>query len=464
MPRIFLSYADQDKSIAEKIALDLRKSGIDVWFDQWALKVGDSLLDKIRTGINRSDFLAVLLSPHSVRSKWVEQEINMAFIRELERREAVLLPILIEECDLPRILATRKYADFRKSYEYGLKELLKAIPTPPSRHLSWEKLSGKDFERFVALLLEKEGFSNVHEFSRGADRGVGIIAEFTTQRPGEEFEKQKWVIECKHYRSRKVTLDSLHQLIAYATTAHADAALLVTSSEPTITAIQTARRLQDFSGRQFVIWDRSKLDALVSKHPDLATMYFGVEIQAVLEDTDCWKFVERMVHILAKIRAGIRGWKQFENVCIEILNFLFIPPLGSPKIRARSFSGIDVRDAIYPNRAPDGAWKYYRQELDAKYVVFDFKNYDKEDLNKDDVNQVRNYLKKTLGRFGFLCSTKPPTQSALLARNQAYAEEKKVILFLTTTDLVEMMRRKCRGEDSCDVIPDLLDEFYICYE
>jgi len=464
MTRVFLSYANQDKSTAEKIASDLKKSGIDVWFDLWEMKVGDSLVDKIRTAINRSDFLAVLLSPHSVKSKWVEQEINIAFTRELERREAVLLPILIEECELPPFFAARKYADFRKTYEDGLKELLAVIPTPPSSHLPWEKLSGIEFERFVALLLAKEGFSNVHEFSRSADRGVDIIAEFTAQRPGGEVEKQKWVVECKHYRSKKLTLDSLHQLIAYATSAHADAGLLVTSSEPTITAIQTAKRLQESSGRPLVIWDRNKLDALVSQHPDLVTMYFGQEIQPASENTDCWKIVERMINTLAKIPSGIKGWKEFENVCIEILNFLFVPPLRSPKIQARSFSGIDVRDAIYPNRASDGEWKYCREELDAKYVVFDFKNYNKEELNKEDVNQVRNYLKKTLGRLGFICSTKTPTQSALLARNQAYTEERKVILFLTTTDIVEMMRRKCRDEDPCDVITDLLDEFYICYE
>jgi len=464
MPRVFLSYAAQDRGIAEKIATDLRKSGIDISFDRWEMKVGDSLLEKIRTAVNRSDFLAVLLSPHSVRSGWVKQEMNIAFARELERREAVLLPILIEDCDLPPILAARKYADFRINYEYGLKELLRALPVLPSRRLPWETLSAADFERLVASLLKKEGFSNVHGFGRGADRGVDIVAEFITKRPGGEFEKQKWVIECKHYRSRKVTLDSLHQLVAYASTAHADATLLATSSELTITATQAARRLQELSGRELVIWDKGRLDILVSKHPDLVTAYFGAEIRPAFEDTDCWKFIARMTDNLAKIPPGKKGWKHFEDVCIEILNFLFVPPLKPPKIQSRSFSGIDVRDAIYPNRASDGEWKYYREELEAKYVVFDFKNLDKEELNKEDVNQVKNYLKRTLGRLGFICSTKPPTDSALLTRNHAYTEEKKVILFLTTVELVEMMRRKCRGEDPCDVITDILDNFYIRYE
>ena len=83
---------------------------------------------------------------------------------------------------------------------------------------------------------------------------------------------------------------------------------------------------------------------------------------------------------------GIAGWRDYEDVATEIVTRLFVPPLSGPRVQARSFSGIDRRDAIFGNRnmTPDTTWGQLRLELDARMPLLEFKNYDGE-IGKEEV-------------------------------------------------------------------------------
>jgi predicted esterase len=75
MRTVFISYSNKDRDFAERLATDLRASGAGVWFDQWKIKVGHSITQKINDGIHDNDYLAVVLSPYSVASPWVKKEL-----------------------------------------------------------------------------------------------------------------------------------------------------------------------------------------------------------------------------------------------------------------------------------------------------------------------------------------------------------------------------------------------------
>jgi len=130
MRTVFISYSSKNREFAEKLATDLRASGVGVWFDQWEIKVGDSITQKINDGIHDNDYLAVVLSPDSVASDWVKKEINAAMMKELNRRSVFVLPILYRDCKIPALIADKRYADFRKSYQFGFSEVLQVL-TPP---------------------------------------------------------------------------------------------------------------------------------------------------------------------------------------------------------------------------------------------------------------------------------------------------------------------------------------------
>src|SRR5438105_11735312 len=103
--QVFLSYAQADKDIADRVADALRRAGLRVWFDAWELAQGDSIADRIDQAVRSSDLLVVLLSPRSVESKWVQTELSAALARELKDRAITVIPALIEDCAIPLSLA-----------------------------------------------------------------------------------------------------------------------------------------------------------------------------------------------------------------------------------------------------------------------------------------------------------------------------------------------------------------------
>lgn len=125
---LFISYSHEDRSFVEQLATDLKTKGLRVWYDQWELKVGNSLIEKISFGIKSQDFLIIVLSKSSVKSEWVRKELNAALIKELQEKRVVILPVVIEDCDIPPLLSDKVYADFRKGYSSGLNKLLDAFP------------------------------------------------------------------------------------------------------------------------------------------------------------------------------------------------------------------------------------------------------------------------------------------------------------------------------------------------
>ena len=168
---------------------------------------------------------------------------------------------------------------------------------------------------------------------------------------------------------------------------------------------------------------------------------------------------------------GRTGWSQFEDICTRVLEYLFVPPLIKPNRQPRTYSGVNRRDAIFPNRNITNTgnlnclnWHHLYVELNARLILFEFKNYDSTSLGHDEVNQTRNYLVSTIGKLGIIISTKDPDESALRQRNIAYTQEGKVIIFLKREHLKEMLATKERGEDPSDLIMDMIELFYIQHE
>jgi hypothetical protein len=135
-PTVFISYSHADSRFVDQLADKLRASGVDVWIDKWKIKVGDSITHKVNEGIGASDFLIIVLSCASVKSKWVREELNAALIRNIEaEKHAFILPILLEDCEIPELLRHRRYANFKDDPELAFQELLEVIrparKTPP---------------------------------------------------------------------------------------------------------------------------------------------------------------------------------------------------------------------------------------------------------------------------------------------------------------------------------------------
>lgn len=136
MAYVFLSHAHDDKPFARYLAADLRAVGHSVWIDEAEIGIGDSLIDKIRAGLDQVDFVCAILSRTSIASAWVQKELEIASLREIDERRVVVLPLLLEDVPLPGFLKGKLYADFRKTEQYDseLERVLAAlgpVETPP---------------------------------------------------------------------------------------------------------------------------------------------------------------------------------------------------------------------------------------------------------------------------------------------------------------------------------------------
>ena len=73
MAKVFLSHSSKDRVVADKIAKSLSLSGIDVWYDTWEIRVGNSISHEIQKGLKEADFIVVILTKNSVKSGWVQK-------------------------------------------------------------------------------------------------------------------------------------------------------------------------------------------------------------------------------------------------------------------------------------------------------------------------------------------------------------------------------------------------------
>ncbi|MEA2588585.1 MAG: hypothetical protein QOH66_1512, partial [Actinomycetota bacterium] len=89
----FISHAAEDKeSIARPLALRLQTPGLVVWYDEFTLRVGDSLRRTIDFGLARSQYGIVILSHNFFNKQWPQKELDGLVARE-KFGQKVILPV-----------------------------------------------------------------------------------------------------------------------------------------------------------------------------------------------------------------------------------------------------------------------------------------------------------------------------------------------------------------------------------
>ena len=118
MSSVFISYSHNDKSFADMLACDLRDAGHAVWYDKTEIRVGDSIVDRISDAIGSADFVAAIISSTSLNSEWVKKELDLASNREVNEKRGLVLPILLDDVELPGFHKANYYADCRTGDSY----------------------------------------------------------------------------------------------------------------------------------------------------------------------------------------------------------------------------------------------------------------------------------------------------------------------------------------------------------
>ena len=123
--QIFISYAHSDKEFAARLVEDLSDYDIKIWQDTRNIPSGANWDLEVQKGLDSSDLMLILLSVASAASQNVADEWSY-FID----KNKLILPVLIEVCEVPFRLSRRQRVDLTIDYKLGFQQLIKALGSP----------------------------------------------------------------------------------------------------------------------------------------------------------------------------------------------------------------------------------------------------------------------------------------------------------------------------------------------
>ena len=129
-PLVFVSYAKEDKDRAKELYCHSKKIGLNPWLDEEDILPGEVWVDEIRKTICSSDFFVICLSKASVNKRgFIQKEIGIALdvLDEIPEGKIYLIPVRLEECDVPKRLSSYQWVDLFEPDGLGFHKLLKSL-------------------------------------------------------------------------------------------------------------------------------------------------------------------------------------------------------------------------------------------------------------------------------------------------------------------------------------------------
>lgn len=123
-PKVFISYSHSDKEWARKFAETIASTGLEIWFDEFNIKLGQPLIEAIEKGLRESNVVVLLINAENINRPTLFFEIGAA----LSMNKAIIpvIPKDFEYHKLPLPLQRIKFL-FRNSPEETAKELAAAV-------------------------------------------------------------------------------------------------------------------------------------------------------------------------------------------------------------------------------------------------------------------------------------------------------------------------------------------------
>ena len=92
---IFICHATEDKeSVARPLAKKLQSMDLKVWYDEFELDWGNSLMKSIDNGLKNSQYGIVILSPSFFKKSWPQKELRGLYNLSMSKDEDMILPLL----------------------------------------------------------------------------------------------------------------------------------------------------------------------------------------------------------------------------------------------------------------------------------------------------------------------------------------------------------------------------------
>lgn len=159
--------------------------------------------------------------------------------------------------------------------------------------------------------------------------------------------------------------------------------------------------------------------------------------------------------------------KEYEDICVEILKNVLGEYLGLWKVQESSNNGLYRFNLCckIKNGVNQDFFDTIKNYFNTKYIVFEFKNYEKE-ISQKEIYTTEKYLyEKALRRVAIIISRKGASKNALSAARGCLRENGKLIMCLSDQDLIELINIKEKEEQpTAEFFEVMLDDLLIQLE
>lgn len=132
---IFISYSHSDEEYARKIKKRLEDlcAGTKIFLSSESVNPGENFVSSIEDALTQAQYFLQILSPKSVMADWPLAERTAALLQDPSGRLGRVIPIIIEDCNLPPLLSIRQWIDLRKksNFEGGMERLARRVCNRP---------------------------------------------------------------------------------------------------------------------------------------------------------------------------------------------------------------------------------------------------------------------------------------------------------------------------------------------
>lgn len=172
---------------------------------------------------------------------------------------------------------------------------------------------------------------------------------------------------------------------------------------------------------------------------------------------------EELLEKLKKCQPGSAHWREYEDVCRDILSYCLVPPLLDPAEQSVTGDGFHKRDFIFhipiiPMEELPDYWKYFIYKY-GRAIIVDCKNY-AEELKENEILIASKYLgKNKLTQLGLLIARKGLSEGGKKGQKEKWEQEEKLLICLNDQDLTKMLELKERGDEPWKVIDTRIRDF-----
>src|SRR5262245_32201685 len=179
---VAISFAGEQRKEARDIAEGLKRDGVKVFFDEyedaelWGKNLYEHLSEVYK---DRAQYCIILVSAAYAKKVWPSHERRSAQARALHESQEYILPVRIDDTELPGLLPTISYLDFNR---YGAEGVCRSFLRKTGRGNSVSEMSPELKITTSPLVLIQESDAEIYRFipvvnSKWGSSGVVLTLE-----------------------------------------------------------------------------------------------------------------------------------------------------------------------------------------------------------------------------------------------------------------------------------------------